>query len=154
MATGMASFTFRDYGNEVSTVRVRQTTLTAANFDAQGTLRGTFASALVAMTEVTPVDGFAYGNEQVNDVEGASSVYAQREAKWLVQYHESGGTKRYSFEIPCAKLTLLDPDDKKHANIGDSGVVDAFVDAAEAFVLGPNGSAIVIDEITHVGRNT
>ena len=153
MATGFNSVNLRDYDNEVGRVRVRQTALTAANFDAQATLRGAFESAIVNMSECTVLGGFAYGNEQTNTVEGASSTYAQRELKWLIQYHEAGGTDRFTFTIPCAKTTLLDPDDKKHANIGDAGVVDAFVTAAEAFALGPNGTAIVIDEITLVGRN-
>jgi hypothetical protein len=153
MATGYNGMTLRDYDNEVGRVRVRQETLTAANFDAQAALRGAFESAVVTMTECAALASFSYGNEQTNSIVGAASTYAQRELKWLVQYHESGGTTPYSMTIPCAKTTLLDPNDKKHAHIGDAGVVDAFVTAFEAFVLGPNGSATVVDDITLVGRN-
>lgn len=148
---GFDSITFRDYDSELSNVRVNATVLTAANFDAQATLRNAFVSAMQAIS--LGVKGQeSFGNQIVSSLSPAGNDAAQREQKWLVQYHDSTSLKRFSFEIPCADTGALDANDRAHAEIGDSGVVDAFVAAAEAYVLSPDGGAIVIDEITLVGR--
>lgn len=155
MANGYSVVTFRDYDNEASVVRVKQTTLTAANFDAQAALRGAYEAALTNMTTIDTLNAYAYGNEQINSTVGDDSKLSQRESKWRVDYHETANPNvRGHFTIPCADLTLLDANNKGMAEIGDAGPVDAFVAAAEAFVLSDNGLAITIDQIVHVGRNT
>jgi len=150
--TGQVTVSIADYDGELSAARVNCTVLSAANFEAQATLRTTFRNALYAMTN-GELQKTQYGNVSQDSISNADTAEAQREKKWLVSYHDSTSLKRYSFEIGCADLTLLDAEDRAHAEIGDAGIVDAFVAAAEAFMLSPTGGAIVIDEITLVGRN-
>lgn len=153
MTNGFSNFTIRDYDNEVGNVRMRAATITAANFDAQTTLRGNLATAMNAITLADSIAAYSHGNENVANISPATAPTAQRELKWLVQYHESGGVKPYHITVPCADPAALDANDRAHAEIGDGSVVDAFITAFEAFVLGPNGAAVVVDEITLVGRN-
>jgi len=149
--SGKASVTFADYDGEITTTSVNVLALSAANYDAQATLRTAFVAAMVAMT-IGELQRSEYGNVSLQSITPASDVQAQREKKWLVDYHDATSLKRYSFEIGTADLDQLDPNDRAHAEIGDAGIVDAFVTAAEAYLLSPTGGAIVVDEITFVGR--
>jgi len=145
------SCTHTDYDGERSNHGFNVTPLTAANFDAQNTLMNLYLAALVEM-----VLGNRYksgqGNWVLNNIENASDQAAQRELKWLIQYHDGTTLKSYSVELPTAKTAVLDPNDRAHAHIGDAGVVDAFVSAFEAYALTPDGHAPIVDEITLVGR--
>lgn len=150
-ATGFDSQSWTDYDGERSAIRVRTAALTAANFDAQATLRSAAHIANAAMT-LGVLAKNTFGNEDVVSLDSASDDAAQRELKWLVSFHDATSLKRGSFEIPCANTARLDPNDRAHAHIGDGAQVDAFVAAAEAFYQTADGHAIVIDEITLVGR--
>lgn len=153
--SGRTAITVRDYGNEAGTVNFHVPVLTAANFDAQVTLRGALQTALLGMIAVDMLAQIVSGNHVLNTSVGDDNPLAQRENKWLIQYHETGDpTVKGTYTLPCADLSLLDPNDRAHAEIGDGGPVDAFVTAFEAYVLSENGNAIAIDEITFVGRNT
>lgn len=153
--TGKTSIQMRDYGNEASVSTFTVATLTAANFDAQATLRGALQSAILGISAVDMLAKIELGNTILNTVVGDDNPLAQRENKWLVQYHETAAPAvKGTVTIPCADLAQLDPNDRAHAEIGDAGVVDAFVAAFEAYVLSENGNAVTIDEITFVGRNT
>jgi hypothetical protein len=70
----------------------------------------------------------------------------------LVQYHDSTTGRKYSVELPTADPAMIDPNDRAHAAIGDAGPVDAFITAFEAVVISRDGNAVVVDEITLVGR--
>jgi hypothetical protein len=154
MTQGFSSFTFRDYGNEVSTVRVRSATRTAANFDAVATAFGTLNTAMVAMTRNTAVSAYAYGNDQLNSVLGAAVDESQREQKWRVDYHETADpTKTGFFTVPCANTDLLDATDREHADPADADVI-AFIAAVEAHVLSQDGAAITVDQITLTHRRS
>lgn len=151
-ALGFYSRTYRDYDGEESNVRVRVEELTAVNFAAQLALSVTFATALNGM-QLGAIARYGVGNEYAISPDPSADPTAQRETKWLVQYHGTNG-KNYTMEIPCAKHSLLDANDRAHAEIGDAGAVDAFIAAFEAYVLDEAGTAVVVDEITLVGRNT
>jgi len=143
----------KDYDGESSSYGFRTAAMTAANFDAQHSLKVAFAASVTGIC-----GGIKQSDSEMNvDVisnQPSDDPLDQRENKWLVQYHETATpTNSYKIELPCADLTQLDPEDRKHAAIGDAGVVDAFVTAFEAYALSPNGNAITVDEITFVGRN-
>lgn len=150
--SGKLNITWADYDGEKGTASVHTTVLSAANYDAQETLRTAFVAAAEAMTlgELQKTD---YGNVSLQSLDPASSAAAQREVKWLVQYHDDTTLKRYSIELPCADTAQLDPEDRANAEIGDAGIVDAFITAFEAYALTPDGNTAVVDEITLVGRN-
>lgn len=148
---GKYSFTQHDYDSEVTTASFNTTVLTAANFDAQAALRSSLYSAIDGIT-----NGLKTKTEFGNVVEvatGEGPAGSHRELRWLVQYHDPTTLRSYTSTIGCADDTELDPDDRKHAHIGDAGNVDAFVSAFEAYVLTPDGGVPVIDEITLVGAN-
>ena len=151
-ALGFYSRTYRDYDSEESNIRVRVEEMTAVNFAAQLALSVTFASALNAM-QGGAIARYSLGNSYEISPLPASSPTAQRESKWLVQYVGTDG-KSYTMEIPNALHSLLDANDRAHAEIGDAGVVDAFIAAFEAYVLDEAGTAVTVQEITLVGRNT
>lgn len=148
---GFSSQTWTDYDGEHSNVRVHCVPLTAANFDAQATLR---AALNVAVANITlgVLHKNMYGGEDLVSNNKATDVAAQRELKWLVSYIDDTTMTKYSIEIPTADVAQLDPNDRAHAEIGDAGVVDAFVTAFEAFARSPVGNSVTVEEITLVGR--
>jgi len=152
--SGMSNIRYNDYGGEGSTVKLRSEELTAVNFDAEGSKFLALRDAIAGITIGLRVS-FVHGNreETLPATSEAASPLAQREAKWLVRYHAATGTDNYRMEIPCADLDQLDPNNKGFAEIGDGGVVDAFVSAFESYVLSADGGAVVVDSIAHVGRN-
>lgn len=154
MAFGKATISVNDYEPERSAVKITSTELTAANFDAQVAAFVSFRDALAGITEGLMVSHeIANRNEIVGPKTPASAKTAQRERKWLVRYHAVTGGAPYTMELPCADLDALDPNNRGFAEIGDGGVVDAFVSAFEAFVKTESGGNVAVDSIAHVGRN-
>jgi len=151
MAIGYLSTSHTDYDSEHANHRVYTTVLTAANFDAQAALRAAYQSAVEAIVLGIRWK-YEFGTMIVNNVNPSSDAAAQVELKWMVSFHDNVTFKRYRVELPCADTAQLDPNDRAHANIGDAGVVDAFVTAFEAYALSEVGNAITVDEITLVGR--
>lgn len=149
---GRYSQTRIDYDGETSNFGFRVEPLTAANFDAQHALKVAFAAAVTAI-----VLGNKVSDSEANvDVIGTTlpaSQFAQREMKWLVRWHDSVNDKAYSTQLPTADLAVLDPNNRGYAEIGDAGVVDAFVTAFEAYALSQDGNPVVVDSIQFVGRN-
>lgn len=150
--TGALSVTYFDYDGEPGVFSVNVPVLSAANFDAQATLRTAFVAAVQAIT-LGELNATRYGNVSLQGIVPSEDPDAQREDKWRVDYHDATSLKRYRIDIPTCDDAQLDANDRKHAHIGDAGVVDAFVDAFEAYVITPDGGASVVDEITRVGRN-
>lgn len=76
---------------------------------------------------------------------------AQRENKWLVRYHDGHG-KRFTLEIPTAKLVLLDTG-TEFLDLTVT-VVATWVTAFETTAVSPDdsGSSVVVDSIQFVGR--
>lgn len=148
---GFLSIAYADYDNEISTVRMRCPAKTQANFDAENLEMVTLLDAIGAITQGVRTK-LTYGNEQRIAFGPAEEQSAQRELKWLVQYHDATTLKRYTLELPCALPDVMDENDRPNAEIGDAGVVDAFVAAFEQFALTPDGNAPHVDEITMVGR--
>jgi hypothetical protein len=153
MAIGWHVIPFNDYNAERSTVTVRATELTAANFDAQYSAFIQFYDAIVGITLGLRI-GAKFGND-IPIVAGdtpASDPNAQRERKWLVRYSDATAMKNYTMELPCADLSYLDPNNREYADMTDLDVA-AFVTAFEAFVISPDGNTVTVDSIQHVGRN-
>lgn len=140
-----------DYSYEGTSVGLYITTLTAANFDAQITAAQSLQSAIQGVSLID-FDGLTVRHvDSETETDQPASVYAQREAKWLVRYNDPTANKIGSFEIGGADLTLLDSGGKKMDVSGGAGA--ALVAALEANALSPAGNAITVIEILHVGRN-
>lgn len=144
--------TMTDYDAETTVFRVNTTTLSAANFDAQVALQVALGVAIAGITLGT-LQKIQYGNE-ISSPGVNNDPYAQRENKWLIRYRDNLTGEGFRVELGTADLTMLDPNNRGYANIGDAGAVDAFVTAFEAYALSPNGNAVTIDSIQFVGRNT
>lgn len=148
---GYSAFQQTDYDGEKTTFGINHVALTAGNYAATETLLDSLRDAMAAITLGT-VSETRYGNTDLLSITLPSDQAAQRELKWLVAYHDTTSLKRYSVEIGCADTDQLDPNDRAHAEIGDAGLVDAFITAFEAVAKSPTGGACVVDEITLVGR--
>lgn len=151
-STGRLSVQYIDYDGEKSSVGMRVPLQTAANFDAQLAAVGQLVSAIGNITRGN-LGTFDWLYSSLNDVARSDDPQAQREQKWLVQYHDSVTLKRYTLELPCADLDMLDPYDREHAFIGGVAFVDAFVTAFETYALTPDGNLPTVDEISFKGRN-
>lgn len=151
---GFYSRALRDYDAETTTFRVSAAELNAGNIAAQLTLQAALGTAINDMV-LGSLWRIAYGNEVPGVTPQASDPFAQREMKWLISYTDDVTGKLYQCELGTADLSNLDPNNRDSANIGDGGVVDAFVAAFEAYVVAPDtGNAVSIVSIIPVGRNT
>lgn len=143
----------KDYDGETTTFRVNTADLTAANFDAQVALNVALGVGIVGITR-GHLQKISYGNEIVSPAVPDDPL-SQRENKWLIRFHDVVNNVAQSpIELGTADLTMLDPNNRGYAHIGDGGAVDAFVDAFEAYVLSKDGNAVAIDSIQFVGRNS
>lgn len=143
-----------DYNGEASNIRVKSADLTAANIVAQIAAGDALVTAIEGITlGLSSVKHYEAKRSPLSGEVRATDTGAQRELKWLVRYHDDTTFERATCELPCADTAQLDPNNRGYAQMGDSGVVDAFVTAFEAFAIGPGGNAAVVDDILLVGRN-
>jgi len=154
---GKLNIKYNDYDPEPSFVKLTVPAITAANFDDH------VLKASAVYDAIAGVNGICIGKRITstlgNDYEilgakvAADSPLAQRENKWKVNWESAGGANGSYFTLPCADLTLLDPDNRGYADMGNADVA-AFVSAVEAFVVDESGNAITVIDIQFVGRNT
>lgn len=144
--------TYLDYGGEKSVIEFKGASMGAANFDAQVTLQDALETALLPFTLGTKHKRSRVASEVVLSSSLPVSVYAQRESKWLIRYHDNVTGKKYRTEIPTADLTQLDVN-QGIVSPSDPQFV-ALKAAFEAYVLSEAGNAVIMDSVTHVGRNT
>lgn len=153
-----ASQTLQDYGTvgsgtgaEKSNWAVWITTLTAGNFTAQTGLVSTLFSATLDITLGAQAATNVLAASTRSSV-NVSNPVAQRENKWLVRYHDTGGTK-FSVEIPTADLALL-TEGTEFLNLADGGPIAAWVTAFEAVAKSPDDPtlSVTVDSIQFVGR--
>jgi len=144
---------YKDYSKETSRLRLYVTTLTAGNLTAQVALHTTLFAALNALTLGLEQKETTILSSSVINVTPATSPLAQRENKWLLRYHASATRKNFVTELPCADLTLLDPNNTDF--IDKTGAEWLALKAAfEAVVVDPDdGGAVILDDAEFVGRN-
>lgn len=150
--TTQYSYSRIDYDGEKGKHGFRTTTLTALNFDAQAALQASYAIAVSGIC-LGSLHKHTHGQDDFQTNIAPADPLAQRENKWLVTYEDTTTHKLYRIELACADLTNLDPEDRKHAAIGDAAQVDAYVTAFEAFAVSEVGNPVSVLEITFVGRN-
>jgi len=152
-----SSQTLQDYGTpgsgtgaEKSSWAFWTSTLTAANFTAQTGLISALFSAALDLTLGSQAGTRILAVASVSAVENTNPL-AQRENKWLVRYHDTGGTK-FTVEIPTADLSLLDTGTEFLDLTGTEAA--AFKTAFEAVVKSPDDPTLTVtlDSIQFVGR--
>lgn len=144
--------TLVDYDGEKTSFRCVTQPLTAANFDVQTGLAAALGVAMAGIT-LGEFAGSQIGNVDPPLSSEAANPMAQRELKWLVLVEDTVTSELFTYELGTADPAMLDPNDRKHANIGDAGPVDTFISALEAYAYTKNGNALEVKEITLVGRN-
>lgn len=97
-------FTINDNSNEKSSFAINTVNLTAANFDAQATIAANFAAAVGNLT-IGELVKQTQNNVPLDSPATPTSVYAQREMKWLVSYRGNSSGKLFQVEIACPDLT-------------------------------------------------
>jgi len=88
--SGKCAISFGDYDNEVTTTTVNVTALSAANYDAQATLRTAFQAALVAMTD-GELQRMEYGNVSLQSISPASAAETEAAESHFGSLVERGG---------------------------------------------------------------
>lgn len=149
---GFYTRSLKDYDGETTTFRVRAAQLNAGNIADQIALQAALGTAINDMV-LGALNRITYGNEVDTPVVAASDPGAQRELKWLVNYHDTTTGKKLRAELGTANTARLDPNARGQAEMGDGAEVDAFVTAFEAYVLSDAGNAVAVDSIILVGRN-
>jgi len=144
--------TYLDYDGEKSSVGIYHDVMTTGNIVALQAAMLTLYGAIDALCKGVP-ESYRFENIYTLVAAPPNDAWAQREIKWRVDYHDTTTGKPYRLEIPCADLDNLDPNDRAHAFIGDADKVDDFVTAFEAIAKSQDGNAVVVDEITAVGRS-
>jgi len=151
---GRLTVSTRDYNGEASTVTFPSADLTAGNIVAQMAAGDALITAMAAIeNSLHTSKSYVAKVSPLSAALQASDETAHRELKWLVLYHDDTTFEKASLEIPCPDLAQQSATYRGHADIGDAGVVDAFIAAFEAFVLPPGGNTAVVDDILIVGRN-
>jgi hypothetical protein len=149
---GFYTRSLKDYDGETTTFRVRSADLNAGNIATQITLQANLGAAINDMV-LGALNKITYGNDVLTPVVASDDPSAQRELKWLVNYHDTITGKKLRAELGTADTARLDPNARGQAQIGDGAEVDAFVTAFEAYVLSDAGNAVEVDSIILVGRN-
>ena len=147
----MADFTIPiiDHAGDVSSVRIpvpdaiADLTLTALFSAVDGMTVGNLGQSTLDIA--TPKNAGPGGNP--------ADKHAQIELKWLAQYHDAViVTDLYTMELPCADASLLSTG-TENMDLG-AGAGATFKTQFDATVkASKTGNAVVLDEVTIVGRN-
>jgi hypothetical protein len=147
--------TIVDRSNEKATHTLTGVALTAANFDAQIGLVGTYRTAL---------EGIVLGEMFAQSINIRTeynptlptSGFAQRELKLLVRYQSDVSGKIYTIEVPTpdlANLTYLGESD--FIDLADAGIMATWVSAFEGYAKAPDvpTEAVTVLSAEVIGRN-
>jgi len=152
-----ASQILQDYGDvgsgtggEKSSWSFWTVNLTAANLTAQEGLISDLFTAALDLT-LGSQSGTRILAASTDSAVNNANPAAQRENKWLVRYHDTGGAK-FRVEIPTADLALLDTGNEFLNLTGTEAA--AFKTAFEAVVRSPDDPTLTVtlDSIQFVGR--
>lgn len=147
------TLSYKDWEGEGSRVQFTGINMTAGNFTAEDAKMEALRTAVEALSIGSlNQDTRVYEEDRVS-VDKASSPNAQREAKWLIRYHDANTNENYTLEIPCFDATLLDTEARDGSIDKTNAAWTDFKAAFDAFHRSPNDNASVADDAVHVGRN-
>lgn len=147
-------FTLRDYSGETTAVRIYNGDITAISLPGFLTDFGGLRASIEGITL-----GVMAQEQWVGDLNSLSAlspvnVFAQRELKWLVRYHDTVTQEKAKLEIGTADPTGVMLPASDFADLTVEPML-SFVADFNAFARHPesNVNAVVIDSIQLVGRN-
>jgi hypothetical protein len=154
MALSKWGLQVKDYSDESSTMEFPIPLLSAINWVATMGLIDDLRDALVLVNYfIKGLRAWEYIIARIRTSAGAAMTpQAQREAKWLVRYHDTTTGKKGIVEIPTADFSLLSAN-SDYMNVAPASAGAAFVTAFEAFVLSEAGNAVAFDFAKLVGRS-
>lgn len=152
-----AFFALHDYDGEPSGFSINVDEITgdvAGLTTAIATLRTTTNALLLAGIEKTGFTDITF-----DTASPTLDPYGQRETKWQIIVVDANGKKYASSELPCAKLSLLENGSPYLVKGGSvvvvagAAAINAWITAFEALAKGPDGAALSVWDLYHVGRN-
>lgn len=154
------NYATHDYDGEPTGFSINVADVTAANHDALVTAIATLRTAVVGLT-LGGIESSMIAEKTFNTPIVITDPLAQRESKWqLVVVEATTGRKYATTEIPMANLAdfLLGGSPyiiKGGVVVGDdTGTeISDFVTAYEAIAKSPNGNALTVWDMYHVGAN-
>lgn len=148
------NWTLRDYSGESSNVTIYNGDITAVSLPGFLTAVGTGRAAIEGITLGVMAKEQWVGDNTPLSALTPANVFAQRELKWLVRYHDTVTNEKAKLEIPTADPTGVMLPQSDFADLTVSPM-DTFVTWFEGFARHPDNSvnAVVIDSIQLVGRN-
>jgi len=150
--TGKYSRTLLDFNSEKSVFSITAPVISAANFAAQETLRAALGTAIANITLGT-LNKAEFGNVDFLTNTPPASEIAQRESAWLIRYVDDVTQVMYHVTLGTAdQVGHMSASAKGFADLAEADVA-AFVTAFEAYALSPDGNAVTVQSIMHVGRN-
>jgi len=147
------NLTLADNSHEKSHFKLNLAALTGGNYATVTASIAGIVSAIQGVIVGTVQKQELVAERTTLDASFPASALAQRENKWLVQYHDITTQKPGSFTIPTADLDqLVNGTDLMDITTALSpGLL--LVAALEANVLSDTGGEIAVDRIKFVGRN-
>lgn len=150
------NLTFADYNGEISTVRLGLRPVFGSFFewrDDVHNLMGTISNVslgLLAKREIV-ADSERFAGQTAT----AEDENAQRETKWLVRCFDNVNSRSFSFEIPAADLSLLQPNSELMdvSGVTPGAFLVGAIQAGSGVFRSPWGNPATVIEIRHVGRN-
>ena len=147
-------FTLRDYSGESTAVRIYNGDVTAISIAGFLTDFGDMRDAVEGITLGEMAQEQWVGDLTTLSADLPVNVFAQRELKWLVRYHDTVTNEKAKLEIGTADPTGVMLPASDFADLTVEPML-TFVSEFEAFARHPESSvnAVVIDSIQLVGRN-
>lgn len=147
-------FTLRDYSGESTAVRIYNGDVTAISIAGFLTDFGDMRDAVAGITLGEMAQEQWVGDLTVLSADLPVNVFAQRELKWLVRYHDTVTNEKAKLEIGTADPTGVMLPASDFADLTIEPML-SFVTEFEAFARHPESAtnAVVIDSIQLVGRN-
>lgn len=146
------TLTFLDYDSEAGTVSVEGREVDDTSFDAVNLEITALRTAIEAVSigtlrkEVRRMSTDFWAGTPPSDKQ------AQREKKWNVLYQDGTNFKNFSFEIPCADLTLLDATRRGYMDKTLAAYTNLKA-AIEAWLRSPYGNAVTVNDLHYEGRD-
>jgi hypothetical protein len=157
MAQHYTVTTFRDWGGELSGVKVYNGAITGASIAGFLTEYGALKTALQGITLGTLAKDQWVGDATDISSADAATPIAQRETKLLVTYVGNTSQKKFTLTVPTFDLDGNPPGQGE----GDSIALDvsaamiAFIGAFEQIARSPDSDTetVTVTRLRHVGRN-